>query len=116
MKSATFRMICRFLVVLVLLLPFPNVHAGMIGTDWAASATTAAADRAVVSDFLRRLEVANQLQAMGLDSSTAADRVSAMADKEVRALAGKIDSLPAGAINSGFWAFLVFVALLFWVL
>ena len=113
MKSATFRMICRFLVVSVLLLPLPNVHAGMIGTDRAASAAIPAADRAAVTDFLGRSEVASQLQAMGLDARTAGDRIAAMTDEEVRALAGKIDSLPAGAINSGVWAFALFVAVLF---
>jgi len=115
MKSATFRMICRLLIVSLVVLPFQTASAGMIGTDRAVSASTAQADRQAVLSLISRSEVASQLQSMGIDPKTAADRVTAMTDEEVRTLAGKIDSLPAGAkVSGGTWALLLIIAGLLW--
>jgi hypothetical protein len=41
--------------------------------------------------------VQNQLSALGLSAAGASERVNALTDDEVQQLAGKIDSLPAGA-------------------
>jgi hypothetical protein len=110
MKSATMRMICRFLIVALTMLPFQAVQAGMIGTDQVVSAATAQADRATVLNLLSRSEVAGQLQSLGLDLQTAQNRVAAMTDQEVHALAGQVDSLPAGAkIKSGGWAVIIII-------
>src|SRR5439155_17050187 len=48
------------------------------------------------SNFLSRSDVANQLQSLGIDPSTANDRVAAMTDQEVQSLAGRINAMPAG--------------------
>jgi hypothetical protein len=110
MKSATMRMICRFLIVALTMLPFQAVQAGMIGTDQVVSAATAQADRATVMNLLSRTEVAGQLQSLGLDLQTAQNRVAAMTDQEVHALAGQADQLPAGAkIKSGGWAVIIII-------
>ncbi len=96
------------------MLPFQAVQAGMIGTDRvAASAGNAAADRDTVLSALNRSDVARQLQSMGLDQKTAKDRVAAMTDQEVHALAGKINSLPAGAYSG--WAVVVVIAIAIWI-
>lgn len=112
MKNATLRMISRILIVSMMLLPFQTVQAGMIGTDQVISAASAQGDRTAVLNLLGRSDVANQLQSLGLDPQTARDRVAAMTDQEVRALAGKIDSLPAGAhISNGWgWAAVILIA------
>jgi len=55
------------------------------------------ADRALVTSFLNRGDVAQQLQSLGLSSKAAQDRVASLTDQEVQQLAGKIQSLPAGA-------------------
>jgi len=69
-----------------------------------------------VLNFLGRTDVANQLQSFGLDSSTAKDRVAAMTDEEVRYLAGRIDSMPAGASSSSGWiVVIIIVAVIWWV-
>ena len=116
MKFAAIRMMCRVLVVSMMLLPFQTVQAGMIGTDQMASVASAQADRASVLSLMSRADVASQLQAMGLDPKVAADRVAAMTDEEVRTLAGKLDSVPAGA-SSGWWiAGVIIVAVLIWML
>ena len=113
MKSVT-RMICRFLIVAITMLPFQSVQAGMIGTDQLASAASGQADRATVLGFMNRAEVTGQLQAMGVDLKTAKDRVAAMTDQEVRTLAGNLDSLPAGAKSNG-WAWAVVIVLAVWI-
>ena len=66
----------------------PHARAGMIqGEDL---------ERERVKAMLERPEVAAQMQKMGLSAQQAVARVDAMSDEEVRALAGKLDALPAG--------------------
>jgi len=99
MKSATFRLVCRFLIASLLVLPLQGVQAGLIGADRASAAADSIDGRAAIRNFLNRTDVANQLRSMGVDPANALERVAAMTDGEVRALAGNIDSLPAGAAN-----------------
>ena len=114
MKFAAIRMICRFLVVSMMLLPFQTIQAGMIGTDQMASVASAQTDRASVLNLMSRSDVASQLQTLGLDPKVAQDRVAAMTDDEVRALAGKLDSIPAGASNGWAWAAVIIIAIVIW--
>ena len=51
--------------------------------------------------FVSRADVAGQLQTLGLDASTAKDRVAAMSDQEVQSLAGQISAMPAGGTSTG---------------
>jgi hypothetical protein len=114
MKFAAIRMVCRFLVLSMMLLPFQTIQAGMIGTDQMASVASAQADRASVLSLLNRSEVASQLQALGLDPKLAKDRIAAMTDEEVRSLAGQLNSLPAGA-GDGWWiAAVIIVGVVIW--
>ena len=108
MKSA----ICRLLIVLMAWTPFQWAQAGMIGTDQVV-ASTAQVDRAAVLSFVSRADVASQLQSFGIDASTAKDRVAAMTDQELRYIAGRIDSMPAGANSSG-WVVLIIIVLVIW--
>ncbi len=103
MKFAAFRFVCRILIASMLLLSFQSAQAGLIGTDQVISASSTQADRDAVLSTLGRAEVVSQLQSMGLDPQTAKNRVAAMSDQEVHSLAGKLDTLPAGAHTSG-WA------------
>ena len=108
------RMICRFLMVSMILLPFQTIQAGMIGTDQIASVASAQTDRAAVLSLLTRSDVASQLQTLGLDPKVAKDRVAALTDEEVHTLAGQLNSLPAGA-NSGWWiAAVVIIGIVIW--
>lgn len=110
------KMISRLLVVSMLLLPFQSIQAGMVSTDQVSATTSAQADRAMVMSVVSRADVANQLQAMGIDSKSAQTRVAAMTDSEVQGLANQIDSLPAGArSSSGWWiAAVVIIAIIIW--
>jgi len=114
MNNAWARTICRLLIVLMAWTPFQYAQAGMIGTDQVVTHSSQA-DRSTVLNFLGRTDVANQLQSFGLDSSTAKDRVAAMTDEEVRYLAGRIDTMPAGASGSGWVVLIIIVAVIWWV-
>jgi hypothetical protein len=100
MDTAWARTLCRLLVALMIWTPYQFATAGMIGTDKVVT-SSAQADRATVLSFLTRGDVQNQLQAMGVDSANAQERVAAMSDDEVRTLAGRINSMPAGAMSDG---------------
>ena len=113
MKSVWAKTLCRLLVVLMVWSPMQFATAGMIGTDQVASVASQA-DRSTVLQFLGRAEVANQMQSMGVDASTVKDRIAAMTDQEVQQLAGKIQSMPAGADSTGVVILLLVVAAVVW--
>lgn len=115
MKSTLMRMVSRLLVISMFVLPFQGAQAGLIGTDQAVYGTTHV-DRAMLAGALDRPEVVAQLQVMGLDASTAKQRVAAMTDEEVRTLAGNLDSLPAGAKTNGWaWAAVILIGVLIYM-
>ena len=113
MKSSWTRMLCRLLAVLMIWTPMQLAQAGMIGTDQLVTAS-ANTDRTTVLEFLGRADVANQLQSFGLDAKSATDRVAAMTDQEVQMLAGKINSMPAGADSTGVILLLIIVGVAVW--
>jgi hypothetical protein len=100
--------------VLMVWTPYQVAQAGMIGTDQVAT-TSSQVDRTAVLGFVSRADVAGQLQAMGLDGATAKDRVAAMSDAEVSYLAGRINSLPAGADTAGVLILILIIAAIWWV-
>ncbi|HLQ03094.1 MAG TPA: PA2779 family protein [Burkholderiales bacterium] len=71
-------------------------NADLVGTDEAVAPAQAGGDRERVRAFMARPEVVKQLQAAGVSREEAEARVRAMSDEEVRAIAGKLDALPAG--------------------
>jgi hypothetical protein len=88
------RGIASFMVVCVTALGLPlHANAGIVSTQEVASAT---AERAKVEAFLARDDVRQELQAQGITSVAALDRVNMMTDAEVTQLAGRIDQAPAG--------------------
>ncbi len=96
MKTALKIMLCQFLTIVMMIVPFQNAQAGMIGTNQVNSAATMQAERNVVVGYLNRAETVNQFQTLGMDAEAAKDRVAAMTDGEVSTLAGKINAVPAG--------------------
>lgn len=107
------QLLCRVLVLLMIWTPYQVAQAGMIGSDQVAQSASQA-DRSTVMNFVSRADVANQLQALGLDAATAKDRVAAMTDDEVRYLAGRIDSMPAGADTAAVLLLIIIVAVVWW--
>jgi hypothetical protein len=113
MKSVWARTLCRLLMVLMVWSPMQLANAGMIGTDQVASVASQG-DRNTVLQFLGRAEVTSELQSLGVDPAAVKDRVAAMTDQEVRSLAGKIQSMPAGADSSGTILLLVVIGFAVW--
>ncbi len=107
MQSSFARAACRVLIALMIWTPYQIAQAGMIGTDQVVQSSQT--DRGAILSFVNRAEVAGQLQAFGIDSSAAKDRVASMSDEDVRYLSGKIESLPAGANNSALLLVVVIV-------
>src|SRR5262249_17292688 len=86
----------------------PRANAGMIQPEQAQQD-----DRAKVRDMLARPEVVREMQKMGIAPEKAVARVDAMSDDEVRQLAGKLGSLPAGgALATEEWLLIIVVILL----
>jgi hypothetical protein len=116
MKSVWARTLCRLLVVLMAWAPIQYAQAGMIGTEQVAGLSSQA-DRSTVLQFLGRPDVAAQLQSLGVDGAKARDRVAAMTDQEVQQLAGKIETMPVGADDTGtvIIVLLIVAAVVWWV-
>jgi hypothetical protein len=104
---------CRALVVSVLALSFQTAQAGLIGADQAAAATMTP-ERALVLGSLDRAEVVAQLQAAGVDPLAARERIRAMSDAEVHALAQDIQTAPAGGVSTWGWVAIILIAALIW--
>ena len=105
--------LCRILVALMVWTPFQMAQAGMIGTEQVAS-TAQQGDRTAVLDMLSRSDVASQLQALGIDPAQAKDRVQAMSDLEIAALASRLDSMPAGSSDAGVVLVVILIVAALW--
>jgi predicted kinase len=112
MTSAFAKAVCRLLIALAVWSPYQIAQAGMIGTGPSVQASQA--ERGALLNFISRSDVASQLQAFGLDPATAKDRVAAMTDDEVRHLAGRINTAPAGADVASLLLLVVVVAVIWW--
>lgn len=78
-----------------------TAQAAMIGTEQVAQASTARSAndaRSQLNDAFARADVQARLQALGVDSRDARERVAALTDDEATRLAGEIDKAPAGGI------------------
>jgi hypothetical protein len=96
MNSTFKKLLCRFLAVALITLPFQTGQASMIGTDQVNAAATVQADRNLVSTYLSRAQTVSEFEALGLDAQDARDRVASMTDSEIGTLAGQIHAVPAG--------------------
>jgi len=110
-----YKLVAQILMVCMVWTPF-SLQAGMIGTDQIVSSAQDQANRDKVLNFVTRGDVVKQLETLGLSTSNAKERVAAMTQDEVSRIAGKIDSLPAGA-DSGAWILAVIViGVLVWLI
>jgi hypothetical protein len=96
------KIISQLLIACMIFTPF-FAQAGMIGTDQAIASAQDQSNRDKVRDFVSRTDVVKQFEALGLTASTAQERVNAMTQQEINRIAGKIDTIPAGASDSGAW-------------
>ena len=113
MKGFFCRLISQLLILSLATVPFAT-QAALVGTDQLVASSQAQSDREKVSAFVARADVQKQLQDFGLNPDTAKERVKALTNDEVRHLAGKIDSLPAGANTGWTWAAVILIAVVLW--
>ena len=109
-----YKLISQMLIVSMILLPF-SAQAGVIGTDQAIAGAQDLANRDKVTAFMNRGDVVKQFEALGISAATAKERVNALTQEEINRIAGKIDTLPAGAASD--WAIgltIVVIALVLW--
>ena len=91
-------------------------RAEIVSTEQLTAQHSTDAERARIQAFVERAGAAGQLQAQGVDSLVAKDRIAALSDQEVHALAGKIDSLPAGGNFGSFTDEQIIIVLLLVIL
>ena len=112
MKMVFRRFVCRFLVLSLVVLPYAaQTQAALISVDQALAAQRQA-ERDKLHGFLARADVQRELAVLGVGAAAAAERVNALTDEEAQQLAGRIDSLPAGAEVSTAVALLAVLLLL----
>lgn len=75
-------------------------RAELIGPEAVIVPSQAERERAKVESFVERATVKERLQAMGVSGLVAKDRVGALTEEEVHALAQRIDAMPAGGALS----------------
>ena len=113
----TFRRLNRTLSsLLVFLIMFLSIntssYAGIVGTDVAINQQQSNFDRAELLAMFDRNDLRDELIAYGVDPNAARERIAAMSDTEVQALAGKVGTMPNGGDVVGVAVFL-FLVLLF---
>jgi hypothetical protein len=87
-------------------------QAGIVGTDTMVQSTNRAADLATIQQQLSREEVRDQFTKLGVDADSLDQRINALSDSELSAMAKRMQEAPAG--GDGLVALLgvVFVVLL----
>lgn len=106
------RTVATLLIPMMTLAALPvSAHAGLVSTEQALVTVAGDTHRSKVSEFLAREDVRQALTQQGVSADEAIERVRAMSDAEVAALADRVDNAPAGAGVIGV-LFTVFVILL----
>jgi hypothetical protein len=100
MSATLLHRMCVVVLGAALCLQASAVMAGIVNTDELAAPNQTEVEKAKVRAFMDRADVKDRLQALGVDAPSAKDRVAAMTDQEVHAMAQKIDSMPAGGYLS----------------
>ena len=113
MKSF-YKLMCQLLILSMIWLPAAG-RAAMISTGDVVAAASDQMNRDKVLEFAARADVQKSFESLGLTASTARDRVNAMTQEEINRIAGRIDSMPAGASDGWWWALgVIVVGLIVW--
>jgi hypothetical protein len=91
---------CIVVLGAALCLQTSAVMAGIVATDELAVPNQTEMEKAKIQTFIDMADVRDRLQALGVEEPMAKNRVAAMTDQEVHAMAQKIDSMPAGGTLS----------------
>lgn len=111
MKTNRSRLLMAFVAAFLSAAFFARpAEAGLIGTTQVAAPPPS--DRERVKALVARPEVAQKLETLGVLPKDAAERVDALTDAEVTALAARIDALPAGGLQTQEWLLIIIAILL----
>lgn len=83
-------------LMLAMSMPLGVARAALVGTDQLVEPSQAQADRALVTAFVARRDVRDEMRRMGLSPDEAAARVAVMSDIEIKRVADGIKQAPAG--------------------
>lgn len=115
MNASLLKFVSKLLVFSMLCLPMYQASAAMVGTEQVLTTTQSQINRDALRSLVSRADVSQQLQALGITPDKATERVNALTDEEVQKVAGKLESLPAGASSGWAWAAgALIVAVLIW--
>jgi hypothetical protein len=96
------RKYCRFLafpmaaLMMAVSMPLGAAQAALVSTDQIVAKSGIEADRMRIAALIMREDVQGQFQAEGVDPNEALARVATLSDAEIRQIAARIDSMPAG--------------------
>lgn len=111
MKNNLFRFVAAGVIFCLTTMgaAIPVAQAGMIGTGKVIELQQGTLQRSDLAALLERGDVARQLLALGVDPAEVRARVASLSDREIAALAQRIDELPAGGdvIGAAVFIFLV---------
>lgn len=108
-----YKLVSQVLIVCMVWTPF-SIQAGMIGTDQVVASAQDQMNRDKVLNFVTRGDVVKQFESFGISASSAKERVNAMTNEEIGKVAGKLDSLPAGADSGGWVAAILIIGIIVW--
>ena len=77
-------------------MPLGAAQAALMDTDQVIDRSAVEVDRAHIAALFARDDVRQELRALGVDPDEANARIVGMTDEEVREVAARIDTLPAG--------------------
>jgi hypothetical protein len=98
-----FKLVCHLLILSMIWLPIAG-RAAMVSTGEVVAGASDQMNRDKVLEFAARADVQKTFESLGLTAANAQDRVNAMTQEEVNRIAGRIDSMPAGASDGWWWA------------
>lgn len=88
------------LLALSLLAQVPLARAELVGTEAMAAPSQVELEREKIRSFVERANVKERLEAMGVSGLLTAERVAALNEAEVHAMAERIEGMPAGGALS----------------
>jgi hypothetical protein len=84
------------MLLMAVSMPLGVAQAALVSTDKVVAKSEIEADRMRTVALIMRQDVQQQLQAEGVDPNEALARVATLSDIEIRQIAARIDSMPAG--------------------
>lgn len=97
MSNKARELLVRLLSIALISMGFMQVSsAGMIGTEYLVESESRAASLARLDIILAKTEVANQLQAYGVESAMVAQRLAGMTNAELLEIEGALGTQTAG--------------------